>query len=64
MGSLYERMSDPWFGVSKDVNSKGTRYISELAVEHNLQMLEMGIARLGSGQQIPSVQPPAQRHQR
>ena len=46
-GSIYERMSDPWLGVSKDVNSKGTHYMSELAVEFNLQLLEMGIVRLG-----------------
>ena len=45
MGSVYERMSDPWLGVSTDVNSKGTRYMSELAVELNLQLLEMGIVR-------------------
>jgi hypothetical protein len=41
MGALYERMSDPWLGVSTDVNSKGTRYMSELAVELHLQLLEM-----------------------
>lgn len=43
MGSVYERMSDPWLGVSQDVNSKGTRYMSELAVEFNLQLLQMGM---------------------
>ena len=45
-GAIYERMSDPWHGVSKDVNSKGTRYMSELAVDLHLQMLELGLARL------------------
>jgi hypothetical protein len=45
MGSVYERMSDPWLGVSTDVNSKGTRYMSELAVDLNLQLLELGLAR-------------------
>ena len=64
MGSIYERMSDPWLGVSRDVNSKGTRYMSELAVELNLQLLEMGILRLDPGQQLPSVQPPAERRER
>jgi hypothetical protein len=43
LGSVYERMSDPWLGVSQDVNSKGTHYMSELAVELNLQLLEMGL---------------------
>lgn len=52
-GSVYERMSDPWLGVSPDCNSKGTRYMSELAVEFNLQLLETGIARLGSDSQAP-----------
>ena len=45
-GSLYERMSDPWQGVSRNVNSKGTRYMSELAVDLHLQLLELGLARL------------------
>jgi hypothetical protein len=63
MGSIYEGMSDPWLGVSRDVNSKGTRYMSELAVDLNLQLLETGIVRLGSGQQPPLVQPPAQRRE-
>ncbi len=53
-GSVYERMSDPWLGVSQDCNSKGTRYMSELAVEFNLQLLETGIARLGSQSQFPA----------
>ena len=46
MGAIYERMSDPWQGVSRDVNSKGTRYMSELAVDLHLQLLELGLARL------------------
>ena len=62
MGSVYERMSDPWLGVSTDHNSKGTHYMSELAVEFNLQLLETGIVRLGSGQQTPLGQPAAERH--
>jgi hypothetical protein len=48
MGSVYERMSDPWLGVSQDVNSKGTRYMSELAVEFNLQLLQMDMFPLHS----------------
>jgi hypothetical protein len=64
MGSIYERMSDPWLGVSRDVNSKGTHYMSELAVEFNLQLLEMGIVRFGSGRRTPSVQPTAERRER
>ena len=50
MGSVYERMSDPWLGVSPDVNSKGTRYMSELAVEFQLQLLELGLVQLGGEQ--------------
>jgi Concanavalin A-like lectin/glucanases superfamily len=46
MGSVYERMSDPWLGVSRDVNSKGTRYMSELAVDLNVQLLERKLARV------------------
>jgi hypothetical protein len=45
MGCQYERLSDPWHGVSRDVNSKGTRYLSELAVEQALQLLEQGLAK-------------------
>ncbi len=45
-GAIYERMSDPWQGVSKDVNSKGTRYMSELAVDLQLQLIELGLARV------------------
>ena len=55
MGSVYERMSDPWLGVSSNVNSKGTRYMSELAVELNLQLLETGIVRLGHDKPFPPV---------
>ena len=47
-GALYERLSDPWKGVSQDVNSKGTRYMSELAVELHLQLIELGLARLAT----------------
>jgi len=47
-GAVYERMSDPWQSVSKDVNSKGTRYMSELAVDLHLQLIELGLARLHS----------------
>jgi hypothetical protein len=43
-GAQYERMSDPWHGVSQDVNSKGELYMSELALDANLQLLEMGLA--------------------
>ncbi len=55
MGSVYERMSDPWLGVSQDVNSKGTRYMSELAVEFQLQLLELGLVRLGGEQPKPNT---------
>ena len=48
-GAQYERMADPWLGVSDDVNSKGELYFSELALDASLQLLEMGKARaLGS----------------
>jgi hypothetical protein len=42
LGGTYERMSDPWRGVSADVNSQGQVYISELALDSALQLLEMG----------------------
>ena len=45
-GAQYERMSDPWKGVSGDVNSKGTLYMSELSLDANLQLIELGIGRL------------------
>jgi len=45
IGWQYERMSDPWKGVSDDIDSKGTRYMSELALELHLQLLETGLAR-------------------
>lgn len=45
MGSQHERMSDPWLGVSKDVNSLGALYFSELALEANLQLIEIGLVR-------------------
>ena len=63
-GSVYERMSDPWLGVSTDYNSKGTHYMSELAVELNLQLLDMGLVHFDSEQLIPSVQPPEDRRDR
>lgn len=44
-GGQYERLSDPWGSVSKDVNSRGVIYASELALDANLQWLEMGLAR-------------------
>jgi hypothetical protein len=50
MGAIYERMSDPWLGVSGDVNSKGTRYMSELAVDLHLQLIELGLAHLDRGE--------------
>ena len=46
-GAQHERMSDPWLGVSDDVNSTGELYFSELALDANLQLLEMGKARAG-----------------
>jgi hypothetical protein len=42
-GGQYERMSDLWRGVSHEINSKGVVYFSELALEANLQLLEMGL---------------------
>jgi hypothetical protein len=45
MGGQYERLSDPWQKVSKDVNSMGAVYVSQLALEANLQLLEMGWVR-------------------
>ncbi|HBO43933.1 MAG TPA: hypothetical protein DD670_08380, partial [Planctomycetaceae bacterium] len=48
MGGQYERMSDPWRKVSRDVNSKGAIYVSQLALEANLQLLEMGWVRAGA----------------
>jgi hypothetical protein len=47
MGCQYERLSDPWHGVSRDYNSKGTRYLSELAVEQALQLMEQGTVKVG-----------------
>ncbi|MFN7992400.1 MAG: hypothetical protein U0Q18_02295 [Bryobacteraceae bacterium] len=44
-GGQHERMSDPWHGVSNDVNSTGEIYFSELALDASLQLLEMGKAR-------------------
>jgi hypothetical protein len=43
-GGQYERICDPWKSVSPDINSLGQIYVSELALEANLQLLEMGLA--------------------
>lgn len=43
-GAQHERMSDPWLNVSKEYDSKGTRYMNELSLDANLQLLEAGIA--------------------
>jgi hypothetical protein len=42
LGGQYERMSDPWKGISGDGNSRGILYLSERALDANLQLLEMG----------------------
>jgi hypothetical protein len=47
LGGQYERMSDSWMGVSRDVNSLGQVYVSELALDAHLQLLEMGLVRAG-----------------
>jgi hypothetical protein len=44
-GAQYERMADPWQGVSREVDSKGTLYMNELSLDANLQLLEMGVAK-------------------
>jgi len=44
-GAQFERLEDPWMGVSNDFNSKGLLYFTELALDLNLQLLEMGRAR-------------------
>jgi hypothetical protein len=44
-GAQYERMSDPWKGVSNDFDSKGTLYMTELSLDSNLQLLEMEKAK-------------------
>lgn len=41
-GAQFERMADPWLEVSKDYDSKGVLYMTELALDLNLQLLEMG----------------------
>jgi hypothetical protein len=43
-GAQYERMSDPWKNVSKEFDSKGSRYMNELSLDANLQLLEIGVA--------------------
>jgi hypothetical protein len=55
-GAIYERMSDPWLGVSREVDSKGTRYMSELAVDLHLQLIELGLARLDRDRLAPPRQ--------
>jgi hypothetical protein len=44
-GAQFERMADPWMEVSKDCDSKGILYMTELALDLNLQLLEMGMGR-------------------
>ena len=39
-------MAYPWKNVPQAVDSKGTRYLNELSLDANLQLLEMGVARL------------------
>ena len=48
-GAQFERQADPWLGVSKDYDSKGVLYMTELALDLNLQLLEMGKARAPGG---------------
>jgi hypothetical protein len=45
LGGQYERLSDPWGKVSREINSYGVIYVSQLALEANLQLLEMGYVR-------------------
>ncbi|MBM3335068.1 hypothetical protein FJY63_10450, partial [Candidatus Sumerlaeota bacterium] len=45
IGGQYERLSDPWLKRGRDVNSTGHIYVSQLALETNLQLLEMGWVR-------------------
>jgi len=52
-GAQYERMSDPWKNVSQEFDSKGSRYMNELSLDANLQLLESGIAHVS-----PSVPAP------
>ena len=47
LGGQYERMSDPWMGVSREVNSLGQVYVSELALDAHLHLLEMGLVHAG-----------------
>jgi hypothetical protein len=44
-GAQFERQADPWLGVSNDYDSKGVLYMTELALDLNVQLLEMGKAR-------------------
>ena len=37
-------MSDPWKNVSKEFDSKGSRYMNELSLDANLQLLETDLA--------------------
>jgi len=44
-GAQFERQADPWLGVSNDYETKGNLYMTENALDLNLQLLEMGKAR-------------------
>lgn len=46
-GAQFERQADPWLEVSNEYDSKGVLYLTELALDLNLQLLEMGKARAG-----------------
>jgi hypothetical protein len=48
LGGQYERLCDPWLKTSKEINSMGAIYVSQLALEANLQLLEMGWVRAGT----------------
>jgi hypothetical protein len=43
-GAQFERQADPWLGVSNDYETKGNLYMTENALDLNLQLLEMGKA--------------------
>jgi hypothetical protein len=42
-GAQYEAMADPWEMVSEDVNWTGSLYISELNIDTQLQLLQLGM---------------------
>lgn len=44
-GAQFERQADPWLGVSNDYETKGVLYLTENALDLNLQLLDMGKAR-------------------